>query len=88
MPAHGTSGEKPGPTAQIGHGCVLFPVRTVRDCSVMLSEDTPVTVSSVPVTGALNEFSTQAELPPLRTGSGVPNRHPTFVQSKLPGLLA
>ena len=68
-------------TAQIGHGCVLFPVRTVRDCSWMFSVDTPVTVSSVPVTGALNVFSTQLELPPLRTGSGVPNRHPTVVQS-------
>ena len=81
VPAHATSGVKPGPTAQIGHGCVLFPVRTVRDCSTMFSDDTPVT-------GELNVFSTQAELPPLRTGSGVPNRHPTFVQSKLPGLLA
>jgi hypothetical protein len=46
-----------------------------------------VDVSSVPVTGDLNVFSTQLEFPPFGIGSGVPKRQPVVVQSKVaPGV--
>jgi hypothetical protein len=86
---HGESGEPthgapPTDTAQMGHGCVGLPVRTVIELSGKLHVAAPVAVSSVPLGGAENAFVTHNESPAFETGSGVPNGHPTFVQS-IPG---
>jgi hypothetical protein len=86
VPAHGVAGFPP--TVHVEHGLVAFDVSTVREFSSITNDATPVVVSNVPVTGVANVFSTQLEFPPAVTGSGLPNRHPTFVQSKLPGFVA
>jgi hypothetical protein len=56
-------------------------VSTVREFSWKLSVAAPVPVSSVPVTGTENVFSTHTDSPEFTIGSGVPNRHPVSVQS-------
>ena len=69
------------PIRQIGHGCALLPVNTVRAVRRTLSTMPPVDVSSVPAAGALNVFSVQTDSPAFGTGSGVPNRQPVAEQS-------
>jgi hypothetical protein len=95
-PTHGAPGDPthaapPTATAQIGHGCVGFDVRIVREFNWKFHVAAPVAVSSVPL-GATGEtvlpnvFVTHTDNPAFEIGSGVPNRQPTSVQSTPAGV--
>jgi hypothetical protein len=94
LPVHGDAGDPLQPVcggvafagvepiAQIGHGWVGMPVRIVAELSWKFHVASPVAVLSVPL-GATGEnvFVTHTERPAFEIGNGVPNRHPTVVQS-------
>ncbi len=90
-PVHGEPGDPahaapPTDTAQIGHGCVGFPVRIVAELSAKSHVASPLDRSSVPLGGAgvgawPNVLVTHTERPEFEIGSGTPNRQPTAVQS-------
>ena len=85
-PTDPTHAAPPTDTAQIGHGCVGFPVSTVAELSEKFHVAAPVPVSSVPVGGAENVFVTHTDNPRFEIGSGSPNGHPVFVQSTPAGV--
>lgn len=78
----GLGGAPPPLTTHFGHGCTAAVVKYVAEFSATRSVPVvPVVGSNVPLTASRIVFSTHDDVPAFGIGSGVPNGHPTSVQS-------